>query len=53
MQSELVEKMDESKKEIVKETRDLRKDLKPSLEDRLSRIENDVAQIKAKIGLEK
>jgi acylphosphatase len=50
-QDELIGKMDETKNEIVDEIRQLRSDLKPTIEDRLSRIEGDVAQIKAKIGL--
>jgi hypothetical protein len=43
--------MDETKNEIVGGTRELRSDLKSILQDRLSRIESDVAQIKAKVGL--
>jgi acylphosphatase len=50
-QDDLIEKMDETKVEIVGEVRELRSDLKISLDDRLSRMESDVAQIKAKIGL--
>lgn len=50
-QDDLVEKMDETKNEIVSEIRDLRFDLKSFLDDRLSRIENDVALLKAKAGL--
>ena len=50
-QDDLVDKMDETKNEIVGEIRELRCDLKSILEDRLSRIESDVAQIKAKVGL--
>jgi acylphosphatase len=50
-QDEIVEKIGEAKNEIVGEVRDLRSDLKTSLDDRLSRIESDVAQIKAKVGL--
>ncbi len=50
-QDELIEKMCVSKDEIVSEIKDLRSDLKTSLDDRLSRIESDVAQIKAKVGL--
>jgi acylphosphatase len=50
-QDDLIEKMDETKVEVVGEVRELRSDLKTSLDDRLSRMESDVAQIKAKIGL--
>ena len=50
-QEELMEKVVESKEEIVGEIKELRSDLKGSLDERLARIENDVAQIKAKIGL--
>ena len=50
-QDELILKLDETKDEIVGEVRELRSDLKISLDDRLSRIESDVAQIKAKVGL--
>ncbi len=50
-QDDLIEKVDEAKNEITGEIRQLRSDLKPAIEDRLSRIENDMAQIKAKIGL--
>ncbi len=50
-QDDLVEKMDETKNEIVGEIRDLRFDLKSILDDRLSRIENDVALLKARAGL--
>ncbi len=50
-QDDLIEKMDEAKNEIAGEIRWLRSDLKPTIEDRLSRIESDVAQIKAKVGL--
>jgi len=46
-QDELILKQDETKDEIVGEVRVLRSDLKISLDDRLSRIESDVAQIKA------
>ena len=50
-QEELMEKVVESKEEIVGEIKELRSDLKGSLDERLTRIENDVAQIKAKVGL--
>jgi acylphosphatase len=50
-QDEIVEKIDEAKTEIVTEIKDLRSDFKTNIEDRLSRIESDMAQVKAKIGL--
>jgi hypothetical protein len=50
-QDDLVEKMDETKNEIVGEIRDLRSDPKSILEDWLSRIDSYVIRIKAKIGL--
>ncbi len=37
--------------ETKRETKGLRSDLKPGLEDRLSRIEANVAQIKSKLDL--
>jgi acylphosphatase len=50
-QDELLAKVDEAKTEIATEVRELRSDLRTHLEDRLMRIEGDVALIKAKIGL--
>jgi uncharacterized protein (DUF3084 family) len=50
-QDDLVDKMDETKNEIAGEIRERRSDLKLTLEYRLTRIESDVAQIKAKVGL--
>lgn len=50
-QDDVVGKIDEAKSEIITEIRELRFDFKTSFEERLSRIENDVAQVKAKIGL--
>jgi acylphosphatase len=50
-QDNLVEKIDEAKREIVTEIKDLHSDFKTHIEDRLSRIESDMAQVKAKIGL--
>ena len=43
--------INESKEAIVSEIRELRADLKENIEDRLIRIESDVSQIKAKVGL--
>jgi acylphosphatase len=39
------------REEILSEVKDLRKDLKTILDERLTRIEKDIAEIKAKIGL--
>jgi hypothetical protein len=50
-QDDVVGKIDEAKSEIITEIRELRFDFKTSFEERLSRIESDVAQVKAKIGL--
>ena len=50
-QDNLVDKIDEAKIEIVTEIKDLRSDFKVNIEDRLTRIESDMAQVKAKIGL--
>ena len=50
-QDNLVDKIDEAKSEIVTEIKDLRSDFKVNIEDRLTRIESDMAQVKAKIGL--
>ena len=43
--------INESQEAIVSEIRELRADLKENIEDRLIRIESDVSQIKAKVGL--
>jgi hypothetical protein len=48
---DLVDKMNETKNEIAGEIRELRSDMKSTLDDRLTRIESDVAQIKARVGL--
>ena len=45
------EKLDTVREDIVTEVRELRRDMKSSLEERLDRLEGDMAQIKAKIGL--
>jgi len=50
-QDNMLEKLEETKTEIVGEIRELRWDLKSYLDERLARIESDVAHIKAKIGL--
>lgn len=50
-QDMMIEKLDETKKEIVGEIKDLRWDLKSYLDQRLIHIESDIAQIKAKIKM--
>jgi acylphosphatase len=50
-QDQMLCKLDESRDDIVGEIRDLRTDLKSSVEERLGRIETDVSMIKTKIGL--
>ncbi len=50
-QDSMLEKLDETKKEIVGEIRDLRWDLKSYMEQRLVKIESDIAHIKEKIEL--
>ena len=50
-QDKMLDKLDETKKEIVGEIRDLRWDLKSYMDKRLVKIESDVARIKAKIDL--
>jgi acylphosphatase len=50
-QDMMLEKLDETKKEIVGEIKDLRWDLKSYLDQRLIHIENDIAHIKAKIKM--
>jgi predicted nucleic acid-binding Zn-ribbon protein len=52
--SELKNFRDESlkmDKQILEEVRELRRDLKTILDERLTRMEKDIAEIKAKIGL--
>ena len=50
-QDKMLEKLDETKKEVVGEIRGLRWDLKSYLDEKLIRIEEDIAQIKTKIRL--
>lgn len=50
-QDMMLEKLDETKKEIVGEIKDLRWDLKSYLDQRLIHIESDIAHIKAKIKM--
>ncbi len=50
-QDSMLEKLDETKKEVVGEIRDLRWDLKSYMEQRLVKIESDIAHIKEKIDL--
>jgi acylphosphatase len=49
-QDKMLEKLDETKTEIVGGIRELRWDLKSYLDEKLIHIESDIAQIKAKIG---
>ncbi|MFB3764475.1 MAG: acylphosphatase [Methanotrichaceae archaeon] len=51
MEINIVNKLDEVQEGIVGEIKDLRSDMKPHLDDRLLRIETDVNQIKARMGL--
>ncbi len=50
-QDVMIEKLDDNRKEIVSEIREMRGDLRSYLENRFMRIEYDIAEIKAKIGL--
>ncbi len=50
-QDNVLEKLDETRKDIVGEIRDLRWDLKSYTEQRLVKIERDIAHIKEKIDL--
>ncbi|HSD58155.1 MAG TPA: acylphosphatase [Methanotrichaceae archaeon] len=47
----IVLKLDDVQESIVGEIKELRSDIKPLVDDRLLRIESDVSQIKAKMGL--
>jgi acylphosphatase len=47
----LSEKIDDAKYEIANEVKELRSDLKDNLKERFVRMESDISQIKAKIGL--
>lgn len=50
--SELIaDKIDDAREEIISEVKELRSDLKDDLKERLVRMEADVSQIKARIGL--
>ena len=48
-QDRLIDKIDESREEIVSEVQGLRSDLKGRTDERLQRIESDVTEIKARI----
>jgi acylphosphatase len=50
-QDMMIEKLDDTRKEIVSEIREMRGDLRSYLDSRFMRIEYDIAEIKAKIGL--
>jgi acylphosphatase len=47
----IAEKIDDAREEIAGEVKDLHSDLKDDLKERLVRMEADVSQIKARIGL--
>ena len=47
----IAEKIDDAREEIISEVKELRSDLKDDLKERLTRMEADVSQIKARIGL--
>jgi len=47
----IVGEVSDARDSIVGEIGELRADLKESIQDRLIRIESDVSQIKAKVGL--
>lgn len=49
--TEIVQEIKGARSEIVGETRELRWDLKSFLDEKLIRLESDVAHIKAKIGI--
>lgn len=50
-QDQMLEKQDQTRTEISSEIRELRRDLRSYLDEKLLKIENDIFQIKAKIGL--
>ncbi|CAG0985597.1 MAG: acylphosphatase [Candidatus Methanoperedens sp.] len=50
-QDQMLEKQDQTKNEISGEIRELRRDLRSCLDEKLLKIESDILQIKAKIGL--
>jgi acylphosphatase len=50
-QDVMIEKLDDTRKEIVGEIREMRGDLRSYLDNRFMGIEYDIAEIKAKIGL--
>ncbi len=47
----MLEKLDQNRTEISSEIRELRRDLRSYLDEKLIKIERDIFQIKAKIGL--
>ncbi len=50
-QDQMLAKQDQTRTEISSEIRELRRDLRSYLNEKLLKIENDIFQIKAKIGL--
>ncbi|VVB55872.1 Acylphosphatase [uncultured archaeon] len=51
-QEKTLGKLDQTRTEISSEIKDLRRDLRSYLDEKLIKIESDILQIKAKIGLE-
>lgn len=50
-QDKMLEKLDEAKKEVIGEIKELRLDMRSYLDERLKRIESEIALLKAKVGL--
>jgi archaellum component FlaC len=48
---EVSEKIDEGKEEIVTEIKSLREDLRSYMENKFAKIEYEIAEIKAKVGM--
>lgn len=51
-QDETIKAIERGKEEIVTEIRSLREDFKSYMEDRFTRIEQEIEAIKAKIGMD-
>ncbi len=50
-QDVMIEKLDDTRKEITGEIREMRGDLRSYLDNRFMKVEHDITEIKAKIGL--